>query len=324
MKKTFILSAAAVAAMGVNAEVIDYDFNTNPEFCKILYLPEAEDGWAWSGEYDFIDKTGTAINTDNTIFNVKDDEGNWQAVKNFCISLVDGGTYTLEGTVTTSEMEYTQIDKSAPFICWNQDGKGPARTHLFNGWNNTETYEDKDYGAGSEADFIASKGAIGFLRNGNTGSRTDTYIQFPAVKSPTKLTVWIGNQGGSYHDKGLTASIATLVDGEVIDESYVGEDIDATTQTSAYKSKRYYKFDATLPDGLTGKDVAFRVGCRGSQVSIFHVRIETADDGQTGIEDIIVNEAEDENAPIYNILGIQVDETYKGIVIKNGKKYIQQ
>ncbi len=36
-----------------------------------------------------------------------------------------------------------------------------------------------------------------------------------------------------------------------------------------------------------------------------------------------VNAAE-ENAPIYNLQGVQVDENYKGIVIKNGKKYINK
>ncbi len=45
---------------------------------------------------------------------------------------------------------------------------------------------------------------------------------------------------------------------------------------------------------------------------------------QSGIEDIIANPETDENAPIYNVLGVQVDENYKGIVIKNGKKYIQK
>lgn len=41
-----------------------------------------------------------------------------------------------------------------------------------------------------------------------------------------------------------------------------------------------------------------------------------------GIENVIV--AEDENAPMYNLQGVQVDENYKGIVIKNGKKFINK
>ncbi len=39
----------------------------------------------------------------------------------------------------------------------------------------------------------------------------------------------------------------------------------------------------------------------------------------------IVNvNAVEENAPVYNLQGVQVDENYKGIVIKNGKKYINK
>jgi len=41
-----------------------------------------------------------------------------------------------------------------------------------------------------------------------------------------------------------------------------------------------------------------------------------------GVEDITV--AEDENAPMYNLQGVQVDENYKGVVVKNGKKYINR
>lgn len=48
-----------------------------------------------------------------------------------------------------------------------------------------------------------------------------------------------------------------------------------------------------------------------------------ADNPTSGIENIINNTA-DENAPIYNVFGQRVDESYKGIVIKNGKKYINR
>lgn len=42
-----------------------------------------------------------------------------------------------------------------------------------------------------------------------------------------------------------------------------------------------------------------------------------------GIADIIADD-NDPDAPVYNLLGIRVDSSYKGIVIKNGKKYIQR
>lgn len=43
----------------------------------------------------------------------------------------------------------------------------------------------------------------------------------------------------------------------------------------------------------------------------------------TGIEGVMMD-AYDEDAPVYNLMGIKVDSSYRGIVIKNGKKYIQR
>ncbi len=42
-----------------------------------------------------------------------------------------------------------------------------------------------------------------------------------------------------------------------------------------------------------------------------------------GIADVIAD-GDDADAPVYNLLGIRVDASYKGIVIRNGKKYIQR
>lgn len=49
----------------------------------------------------------------------------------------------------------------------------------------------------------------------------------------------------------------------------------------------------------------------------------TADSETSGIADIIINE-QPQSDVIYNVLGQKVDENYKGLVIKNGKKYIQR
>ena len=41
-----------------------------------------------------------------------------------------------------------------------------------------------------------------------------------------------------------------------------------------------------------------------------------------GIEEIVTDGAVKGNGAIYNIAGQRVDSSYKGVVIKNGKKYI--
>lgn len=43
----------------------------------------------------------------------------------------------------------------------------------------------------------------------------------------------------------------------------------------------------------------------------------------TGITSVAADKAADANAPIYNLAGQKVGKSYKGIVIKNGKKFIQ-
>lgn len=322
MKKSFILSAALVAAFGANAEVYTYDFNNTPLYCKAIFaeagtiVDEATglEGLGFGGNYDFIDKTGKAVNTDGTSFNTKDESGTWHAAKNLAIDLVDGQTYTLEGNLSINGNDFTPIDMSHPFICWNQEGAGPARTLLMNGWGQDSWAPDVNYGAASEADWVASRNAIAFNRNANTGSRVGTYVQFPAISNPTKLTIWIGHAGGKYIDKGLYAEVTPVVDG------VVGETIPVQGIADAV-AKRFYKHEVALPANLNG-NVAFRIGCGGSELGLYHVVMENGP--QSGIEDIVVNPAEDENAPAYNLMGIQVDENYKGIVIKNGKKYIQK
>ncbi len=43
-----------------------------------------------------------------------------------------------------------------------------------------------------------------------------------------------------------------------------------------------------------------------------------------GLDAIIANEVEDANAPMFNVLGQRVNDSYKGLVIKNGKKFINK
>lgn len=68
---------------------------------------------------------------------------------------------------------------------------------------------------------------------------------------------------------------------------------------------------------VPGKYVFYR---RGSTMRIYGMTWVA--NTSAGVENITA--AEDENAPIYNLQGVQVDENYKGIVIKNGKKYINK
>ena len=46
--------------------------------------------------------------------------------------------------------------------------------------------------------------------------------------------------------------------------------------------------------------------------------------GTAGINDITVDAAADENAPVYNLAGQRVSKDTKGILIQNGKKFVNK
>lgn len=317
MKKSLILSAALFAAIGANAEVYTYDFNKTPEFFKLLQLPESEDGLGWTGNYDLIYKDGTTKNTDGEAMIYKP-EGAEKGIAraNRLISLYDGQTYLF--TEEANSYDYPVADEtilSQPFLSWGE--KGITRVIWMSGWGSEDAWEDKAYNAATEADWVSTKHALQFGRIGTLGmvSRGDTWVQFPAVQAPAKLTVYVGSfSDSSSKTQALKTAVTPVVDGVAQEKVIICNEASGT-----FTEKRYYKKEYTYNG--TGK-VAFRVGPEDQQMYLFHTTIETL--GESGIEDVIATPVEDENAPVYNVLGIQVDENYKGIVIKNGKKYIQK
>ena len=74
---------------------------------------------------------------------------------------------------------------------------------------------------------------------------------------------------------------------------------------------------APLPAGETGRTGIVTVDADGFKLDIV---IKQGDGGPaTGVENVVVPA----NNKTYNLLGVEVDENYKGIVIKNGQKFIQ-
>lgn len=314
MKKIFTLSALLLAAAGVQADVITYDFTTNPTFCK----NQKELGEM----YQFVDKTGaTTTDCQMLVESYMDGESKkWKAAEgceNLVISLVDGLTYTPDanGNYYNTDLETQEkiaLDKTEPFICWGS--RGPART-LWQPWGSMEKWDDKDYYTAAEADWAPTAGAIVFQRNDNSGNRGYTYIQFPEMSGTCAVSVWACSISDSNRSKeqDLRLTVIPVVNG-------VADEAQAQTFEKAYAdlvNKRFYK--TTFNFNLDGQ-VAFRIGGIDKCLSIN--RVEFNAEG-AGVENVAVDAAA-ENAPIYNTLGVQVDENYKGLVIKGGKKYIQK
>ncbi len=73
---------------------------------------------------------------------------------------------------------------------------------------------------------------------------------------------------------------------------------------------------AALTEG-TGRTGIVTVDADGGKLDIV---IKQGDGGATSVEGVV---APSFNGKTYNLLGVEVDENYKGIVIKNGQKFIQ-
>ncbi len=302
MKKSLLLSAAALcAAMNVNAEEIVYDFNqVAPQFAIDVYLPaeEPDFGFGLSGNIDLIDKNGVAgpkfiengpqiVNADNTV-----------------------DTSIMFDMETGEMVARDKADLSHSFIYWGE--KGAARTLIMAGWGNYDgEWGEKDYQAATEEDYIGTRNAIAFNRmsQGNRGCREDTYFQVPAVQGPFTADIYIGNGGGTYGPE-LKCKVVPVVNG-VEQEATVLSKEDFVAKRMYKVTYNYDKTDAPI----------VRFGCDGAELHIYHIVIKTGEGA--GVENVAVDAAA-ENAPIYNTLGVQVDENYKGLVIKGGKKYIQK
>lgn len=288
--------------MGAQADTIEYDFNTNPPF--FAEFSDEESDYYTTGNYDFIDKYGCAVNIDGEWFKTNETgvDADWTGVTTRCIDLVDGLAYDRDAA-----------DQTHPLIVWTE--KGPARVIRMGGWGTLGAWEDRekdDYMAATAEDHIATKHALAFLRSGNGGSRTETYLQVPGVVGPATVDLYIGHTGSSYVNV-LEAAVIPVINGEE-QEMIVAQKGEVRDDTTA---KRMYKVTVDVPQE---GDMKLLVGCKGSELHLYHLVINN---NSASIANIIADQ-DNADAPVYNIMGQRVDSSYKGLVISNGVKYIQK
>lgn len=133
------------------------------------------------------------------------------------------------------------------------------------------------------------------------GGKGVDYFTIPAV--PGGATIKMGIES---HKNTAARGVKLFVNGTAID----GPAAPTTYQQQTWTIPAGDAVDVTVQntDGCHIYYVAVGDGAKVPEVG--------------GVETITI--AEDENAPIYNLQGVQVDENYKGVVIKNGKKYINR
>lgn len=337
MKKSLLLSLAVIASLSASSQKVIWDFSSHG-VCGTSSAAAAN--------LELIDKYGQDKDKNPLMDATKETEledpyMNQHGIPNRVVSLYDGKTYAITpdeswaaGTLSNpiqfipgDEIEpgvftddqyiplgevYADSLLHSPYICWMEktpENKyyGPARMIYYPAYGTLDAWTDANYNAVDEATWIANKGALSWIKSGQ-GKKpiAGTYVQFPEVQGPCKVTYYVGSTEAS-----LTCSIIPVVNGVALDDK-------AGTISEDVVAKRYYKKEFTY----AGEDkVALRIMSDGCGLLVHYVEIDAS--SSSAIENIIVD-AENENAPVYNIMGIQVDENYKGVVIKNGKKYIQK
>ncbi|MDE6650513.1 MAG: hypothetical protein K2K45_11350 [Muribaculaceae bacterium] len=323
MKKSLLFAAAIATAFAANAEVFEYGFNyDSPAFPFLGLLNNEDSEYYFPGNYELVDKYGVAM--PNTlaipVLNRPAEGEKGLPDLGVGISMLDGGIYTVSADPYIGNEDYEieampEENFGYPFLSWGESGM--TRTLFMTGWGSEEAWEDKDYDAATEADWVSTKNGVQFTRLGTLDmvSRQDTYFQYPAVTGDVTVTVWAGtNLGGTANPNDMLNVIVTPVFDGVADPEQA---VEISKESPA--NKRYYKLDPVQFDAK-GKKLEVRVGCNGALLNLMHVRIE-GDAVGAGVNGVAVDSA---NGVAYNLLGVQVDENYKGLVIKNGKKFVQK
>ena len=119
---------------------------------------------------------------------------------------------------------------------------------------------------------------------------------------------------------GAVALYSTVLDFENWGDVEAPEWIEVVLDESVLSTNGYVvaQFTAApLPAGETGRQGIVTIDADGYKLDIV---INQGEVVNTGVENVVAPLFDNK---IYNLLGVEVDEDYKGIVIKNGQKYIQ-
>ena len=221
-----------------------------------------------------------------------------------------------------------------------ESGEEPAAgvTYQFN--NQASTYVLGDY---AEATTYTMDSKVGFSVN-YTGAGSDQKMQIKLAANPEIFfeysnsaaksnAVKTGENYMQCDSKNFVINIPVKA-GDVIYVKYsakgsnaakldvygsepaITADADAVKESTGKTEGESVIFKATATKGGTAKIKETNGGMRIYAISINQV--------PTGIQNIKAATKVIENNVIYNLAGQKVNENYKGIVIKNGKKYIQK
>ena len=139
------------------------------------------------------------------------------------------------------------------------------------------------------------------MKKGNTAKSFKTYVT--GLKE-----VWVYATSTNSSDKTFVVT-ATDAEGNAITESGTSSGSQTTTIKVALDPEKKYVIDyvgTKADDNTAGDDMMLHA-------------LKFFPNAETGIEAITATE---DNAPVFNLEGLRIENAVKGIYIQNGKKYV--
>ena len=250
-----------------------------------------------------------------TAFSAKAEQGSvegtitWPMVKTVVTEGVDEATGE-PTTTTTYEFvkEATLSATVAEYLTASDVTLGNLLTFL-----NGKKTGDIDVATFQPTEKLAAGAAIEGADITFTVTPKDGY-QFQPTKISYKMCV-VGTDGGNY--------FLTYTYGGNSVELKTDEHPARNNEANGYFSDENIAVEPAAADGAFGLVFSLCNLAANKQIGLCDVIISGNVIGDVTAGIVNVNAAE-ENAPMYNLQGVQVDENYKGVVIKNGKKFINK
>lgn len=348
MKKIFTLAAIAMVAMGANAQTESYSAISS-------------DGTLATEFASIVDENGVATNAADgkSIVNFGTTNVEGQAVGgttpadalNDGVSKENGTHVDMDGDGTV----HTWND-----IKWGKGNRGDISYWWVTGTGNpyVTTYvdtikQDGQYYTYFDANNVEHQSYRLFGTTYTPGSNEELPVQGLYYKFTTKaagtlvLKLWVNkNQSFFVVDNDTKKLVAYTADGYINGQNENGTMKHLTNeQIDSIHHASLIKYDSETKDSIGMNDENYRIGA-GNQPFFGNITIATTANktywvflqaGQIGfngfdftagaadgISTVSNQKAADKNAPIFNLAGQRVSKAYKGVVIQNGRKFLQK
>ena len=244
----------------------------------------------YSKEFDYATYTCKAIE-DNPVLTIK------SAVYVQKISVLDGGSGS--GLIYSWESPEGTVVETGGKATYMSGPEGADRVNYQNAGNYTLSINGK-------------KASMGTEESNNGG-----YIQIDLDQElkggdAIELTGYINK-----NESGKEASLYFQFEkGDGVDDEYIYGDADNIEESVGGKISTH---TFTVPEASDGSK-NFKMTRSKAQTNIFLTKLTVSRGGQSGVKEVSVTRPV--NNAVYNLKGQRVNDSYKGIVIKNGKKFI--